>query len=242
MHKTDEKGWTALHFSSQYGSINLIRFFISMGTNIYLKTGEGDNCLHIAASEGHLHLCKTFLDNYNFDVHHVNVKEWTPLHCSAKSGNVLLFKYILEKGSEIYCKTKDMENVLHLSARNGHLDICKFVLEYFFNDYEDNTTKNQHVLNGKSYTSQVFYKYNTIFLHAMDIYGNTYLHAAADGSHDKICELLLRYDAAITDLLNKKDETARDIAKKKNSKDVLNILKAHYDKTGIFSYVLCDIY
>ena len=242
VHKADNKGWTVLHFSSEYGSNKLINFFVDMGTDIYLKTNDGDNCLHIAALNGHLSLCETFLCNYNFDVQHVNNKEWTPLHCSAKSGNFSLFKYILKKGSEIYCKTKDMENVLHLSASNGHLEICKFVLEYFSDDYKDNATKKQHVLNGKSYTSQVFYKYNTIFLHAMDINGNTYLHLAANGNQNKICELLLRHSTEITTLLNKKDETARDIAKKNDYNEVLNVLKAQYDKTGMFSYVFCDTY
>ena len=82
-----------------------------------------------------------------------------------------------------------MENVLHLCAHNVHFDICEFVLKYFTKDYKNNNTNKQYALNGKLYKSQIFYKHNTIFLHAMDADGNTYLHLAADGNQFKVCKL-----------------------------------------------------
>ena len=90
------------------------------------------------------------------------------------------------------------------------------------------------MLNGESYKSQVFYKYRIIFLHAIDVNGNTYLHLAADGNHSEVCDLLLKYDTEISTLLNKKDETARDIANKKDCQNVLNVLKTQYDREGMF--------
>ena len=83
-------------------------------------------------------------------------------------------------------------------------------MEHFFKDYEDNNIRNQYILNDKFFQSQVFYKYKTIFLHAMDKDGNTYLHLAAVGNQT-VCELLLKYDAEIITLLNRKNKTARDI-------------------------------
>ena len=101
---------------------------------------------------------------------------------------------------------------------------------------ENNTIK-QYILNGKFYSSQVFYKYKKIFLHAMDIDGNTHLHLAAQGNQAEICEIFLKYDTEIITLLNKKDETARKNAKNNSYKDVLNALKAEYEISSIvFSY------
>ena len=68
----------------------------------------------------------------------------------------------------------------------------------------------------------------------MDNEGNTYLHLAAVGNQVKVCELLLKYDTDVITLLNKKDETARNIAQKRSHKDVLRVLKAEYDRTGMF--------
>ena len=234
VHICDDFGWSALHYSVKNGNYEMIEFFIDMGSDIYLKVNDGTNCLHIAAFHGHFNLSKMLLDNYNFDVHLANNDEWTALHCSAKSDNFTLFLYLLDKGSDIYRKTKGMFNVLHLCAYSGHFDICEFVLKYFTKDYKDHNSRNQHALRSSFCASEVFYKYSAIFLHAMDVDGNTYLHLAADGNQSNVCELLLKYDTDFINLCNKKDETARDIAKKKNYKDVLRSLKTHYDRTGMF--------
>ena len=231
---SDNNGFTALHFSIQHGDYESVKFFVDMGTDIYLETSCGKNCLHIAAGYGHFDLCKTFLSEYNFNINATDNNEWTALHFSPTSDNFTLFSYIFKQVGEIYCKTKEMMNALHLSAKHGHFDICKFVLEYFSEDYQNNNTKKQHVLNGESYKSQVFYKYRIIFLHAIDVNGNTYLHLAADGNHSEVCDLLLKYDTEISTLLDKKDETARDTANKKDCQNVLNVLKTQYDREGLF--------
>ena len=237
----DNDGWRALHYSARNGSYELFTFFVDKGSDVHIKTKNGTNCLHIASLYGHLNLCKTFIDKYNFDVFVANNDEWRALHFSAKNGSFNLFSYILEKGSEIYCKTKSMENVLHLAAHEGHYDVCEFVLEYFIKDYKDKNTMKQYTLNGKFYSSQVFYKYKTIFLHAMDVDGNTYLHLAAQGNQAEICELLLKYDTEIITLLNKKDETARKIAKDNGYKDVLNALNVEYERSGM-SFVILKLH
>ena len=215
VHICDEYGWTALHYSVKNGNYEMIKFFIDMGSDIYLKVNDGSNCLHIAALHGHFNLSKMLLDNYNFDIHFANNEGVTALHFAAKNGNFELFLYLLDKGSDIYRKTKSMLNVLHFSSYSGHFDICEFVLKYFIKDYKDNNSRNQHALHSRFCASEVFYKYSAIFFHAMDADGNTYLHLAADGNQSNVCELLLKYDTGYINLCNKNDETARDIAKKK---------------------------
>ena len=227
------EGYTALHYSVVNGSYEQVTYFVGMGTDIHLKTNNGTNCLHIAAKHGHLNLCKTLIDKYGFDTYMQNNEKWTALHFSAENGSFDLFLYILRKGSDIYCKTNKMENVLHLSARKGHFDICNFVLEYFTRDYKDNNSRSQYTYYGIYYSSQIFYKYNTIFLHAMDVNGNTYLHLAAEGKNSKVCELLLKYDTEIITLLNKRDETSMNIAEDNWDQNVLNTLKAEYDRAGM---------
>ena len=234
LHLPSKDGWTALHCSVQSGNYELVTYFAGMGTNIHLKTMDyGINCLHIAAYHGHLKLCKYFLEIHNFDVNMKDNGGLTPLHLSAENGSFDVFSYILRKGSEIYCKTNNMKNVLHFSAKNGHVEICEFVLKQFTKDYNENVMRNQHALIGQSYMSQVFYKYNTIFLHAMDNDGNTYLHLAASANQAKVCELLLKYDTEIITLLNKEDESAREIAQEKGHKDVLKVLEKEYNRTGM---------
>ena len=128
-----------------------------------------------------------------------------------------------------------MENVLHLSASEGHLDIFQFVLEYFIKDYDDNNRKMQYTFKSESYRSQVFYKYKIILLHAMDFDGNTYLHLAVKKNQAKICKLLMKYDTEIITLLNKNSKTAREVVKDNDHTEVLNALKVEYDTARMFS-------
>ena len=121
VHLIDNLGFTALHFSARYGSYELFRYFTEMGADIYLKSHGGCNCFHIAALYGHLDLCKIFVDKHNFDIHMLDNNDWMALHFSAVNGSFELFSYFVDKEPEIYSKTKKMENVLHLSSREGHL-------------------------------------------------------------------------------------------------------------------------
>ena len=234
VHIADSAGFTALHYSARNGSYDLVTYFVDMGTDIHLKTKNQSNCLHIAALFGHLDLCKTLVDKHKFDVHMANDDEYRALHFSAISGSHDLFLYFRGKGSDMYCKTKSMKNVLHFSASEGHFDICEFVLKHFTKDYKDSNSRNQYIYRSNYYNSQVFYKYNTIFLHAMDVHGNTYLHLAAERNQAKVCELLLKYDTETITLLNKKEETARKIATDNNHNNVLNVLKTEYEREGMF--------
>ena len=237
----DNSGRTPLHFSAQSGNFELFQFFLDRGADIYVKANNGSNCLHFAADKGKLNICKFLLEEHNFDINYTNNEKFTALHLSARNGSFALFSYLLEKGSEIYSKTKNMHNVLHLSTFYGHFDISEFVLKHFMTHYEDSNTRAQYELNSKTYRSQVFYKYKCIFLHAMDVQGNTYLHLAAAGNQQKICKLLLDYDTEFTTLLNKEGKTAREIAMESDFKDILNVLKAQYDREGIiffsFNYI-----
>ena len=73
----------------------------------------------------------------------------------------------------------------------------------------------------------------------MDTDGNTYLHLAAEKNHAKICELLLQYDTEIISLLNRKDETAMEIAKNNDYKDISKVLKEEYERIGMSSFFFC---
>ena len=233
VHLRNYYGWTALHFSAQNGSYDLVKYFTDKAIDIHMITYNRWNCLHIAALSGHLNLCKKLMENHNFDLHMATNEGLTPLHASAVSGSFDLFLYLLGNGSEIYRKTDNMENVLHFSASGGHLDICQFVLDYFTIDYKYNNSIKEYTLNGTFYRSQVFYKYDTIFLHAMDSDGNTYLHLAAEQNQGKVCELLLRNDTEIITLLNRKDETALEIAERYKHEEVLNVLRKEYQRAGM---------
>ena len=234
---TDNSGKSALHYCAESGSGELFNYLVKMESEVFLKATDGQNCLHFAALKGQLDLCMSLLESYAFQVHVVDNQDFTPLHCCAKSGNFKLFMYLLDKGSGIYSKTKTKVNVLHIAAEHGHIQICEYVLDHFKKGFKNYNRIKQYPLNETFYTSQIFYKYRNIFLHALDAHGSSYLHCAVAGNHPDICRLLLEHDIDVT-LLNEKEESARDLAKSKGYKNVLNVLKDKYDRIGNYFFEL----
>ena len=194
VHMADNDRWTALHFSARYGSYELFRYFAGMGADIYLKTVNGWNCLHIAALHGHLNLCKILIDKHNFEVHMADNDGWTALHFSARYGSYELFRYIVQTGADIYLKSRRGSNCFHIAAWYGHLNLCKIL--------QDKHNFNVHMADDDGWTafhfSARYGSYELIRYFAdirTDIYlknndGCNCLHIAARYGHLNLCNIL----------------------------------------------------
>ena len=193
--ETDNDGWTALHKSAEKGNYELFQFLTDKGTDIQLKTKDGQNCLHIATANGHLNLCKTLIEEHNFDVQETDNDGWTALHESGGKGNNKLFKFFTEKGTDIQLKTKDGQNCLHIAAENGHLNLCKTLVEEHNFDVQlaDSygwTALHRSAKKGRYELLQFLTDKGTdIQLKTKD--GQNCLHIAADYGHLNLCKTLV---------------------------------------------------
>ena len=192
---TDNDGWTALHCSAQSGNYELVIYFANKGTDIYLKTHDGTNCLHIAALEGNLNLCNLLINKYKFDINVAQKLGWTALHCSAQSGNYELFTYFADKETDIYLKTNDGTNCLHIAARNGHLNLCKNLINKHKFDLgmtdNDGWTALHCSAQSGNYELVIYFanKGTDIYLKTND--GTNCLHIAALEGNLNLCNLLI---------------------------------------------------
>ena len=101
------------------------------GGDVYGRKKDNTTCLHIAALNGQLNLCKMLLENYNADIQIKSNDEETALHCAAHNGDVELFQYLVEKGSDVYSKKKDNLSCFQIAASHGHLNLCKMLLQNY---------------------------------------------------------------------------------------------------------------
>ena len=97
---TDLTGRTALHYSEN-GSYELVKAFSDMGIDINLKKRNGKNCLHIAADNGHLNLCRKLISKHNVNVQITDHEGWSPLHYFAKRSSYELLKTVADMGIDI---------------------------------------------------------------------------------------------------------------------------------------------
>ena len=202
----DIYGYTALHYSARSGSYKLLTYFVDIGTDILLKTKTGINCLHMAAENGYLDLCKALIDNHNFDLHIADNDGYTALHFSAISGNSELFTYFVEKGIDIDLRTINGSNCLHIAAQNGHLNLCKMLINKYNIDIDiiDNdgcTVLHQSARSG-SYEVFRYFAPKGSDIHLKTKNGRTCLHIAAFSGHLNLCKILInnhRFNVNISD-------------------------------------------
>ena len=202
----DNDGWAALHYSARNGSYELLTYFAEMKADINLKTIYGNNCLHLAALDGHLHLCKTPIEKHNFDVHMADNDGWTAFHFSARNGNYQLLKYFVDMGSDVDLKTIDGKNCLHIAARNGHLSLCQLLkdkhnFELHMAD-NDGWTPIHYAASCGNYKFVTFFAdmENDIYLETND--GSNCLSIAALGGRLMLCNTLIdkqNFDIHMTD-------------------------------------------
>ena len=206
VNMTDDDGWTPLHFSARNGNYELFQYFLDRGSDIFLETEDGSNCLQIAADEGHLDFCKILLEKSIFDVNMTDDDGWTPLHFSARDGNYELFQFFLDNGGDVSQKTEDGSNFLHIAADEGHLDFCKALIERHFDDVHatdvDGWTPLHYSARNGSYDLFQFFCDIGIDPYLKTNDGCNCLHIAADDGHLAFCRTLLEkhnFKAFVTD-------------------------------------------
>ena len=192
----DDYGCTVLHWAAFSGELELLQYLIENGSDIFSKTKNGQNCLHITAEEGHLKICKALLQNYNFDIHARDDNGWTVLHYAALSGDLAVLQYLVENGSDVFSKTKTGENCLQKAAEKGHLKICRALLQNYNFDIHERDDIEWNVLHHAAWSGDVeLFQYfiqsgSDIFSKTKD--DKTVLHLAANNGYLKMCISLLQ--------------------------------------------------
>ena len=201
--------WNAFHFAALVGNYEILRLlFQERVAGRFEKNSDNQICLHIAALNGRVDISKFLIEVYNFNLNVTDEREWSPLRCSAYSGNYKLFQYLLDKGGDPFKIAKDGNNCFHIACYCGHLRICELILF-------------RHPPNGPS----------SRILNSTNRDGNTCLHISALAGHVNICKLLLAYDVDITKK-NNDEETVQDIATRNDQEDLSAILKEKLHLAG----------
>ena len=192
----DNNGWTALHFSPRNGSYEIVKYFINMGIDIKLKVKHGINCLHIAANQGHLNLCKTLIKKHNLDLEKPDDGGWTALHYSAKSDSYKLVKIFIDMGIDINLNATDGMNCLHIAAEYGHLNLCKMLINEYNVDVElpdnDGWIALHYSARNGSYEIVKYFINMGIDINLKTKHGMNCLHIAADYGHTNLCKTLMK--------------------------------------------------
>ena len=113
----------------------MVRYLITAGASLGLKSDDGMTALHLAAQNGHLESCHIILGANTRPKNHINVKDdggWTPLVWACEHKHEAVIRYLLEQGADPFATDVEMNIALHWAAFSGE-QINHFVhyLKYF---------------------------------------------------------------------------------------------------------------
>jgi ankyrin repeat protein len=134
------------------GNLEVAKLLIENGADVYQSDGQ---LLRFAVLEGHLEIIKYLNENFKFDL---NMNGEILIIKASEKGYLGIVKYLTKNGSWFFPK----EKALRKSAKNGHFEIVKYLVEkqksdiHFENDKPvKNAIKNGHLEIVKYFVQEI---------------------------------------------------------------------------------------
>lgn len=125
-------GYYFLHTAAEYGHLNLVKYFISMGININTldKNYNGNLAINYAAKNGHFDVVK-YLANTGSIIDYGTYNATTPLNSAARFGNLEAIKFLLKKGVDINQGVFNQHSItaLYSAVGGAKLDTIKYLVD-----------------------------------------------------------------------------------------------------------------
>ena len=171
---------------------DLVEFFASLRTDVYIKTNKGWNCLHISAQYGQLDLCRRLIKKHNFDLSMAGNYACTALHKSVEEGSYKLLFFFAVIRANVYLKINNRWSCLNIVEVNGHLNICKALVDKHDFDvhFKDNDewTALHHSPNNGCYELVSCFTNMGADIRPKTINGWNYGNVAAVNGHLNLCK------------------------------------------------------
>ncbi|XP_068747164.1 transient receptor potential cation channel subfamily A member 1-like [Montipora capricornis] len=162
---------TPLHVAVRYNSFEAVKTLMEYDADPSIKNSDGATPLHYAARRGCVDTLKLLIRNASSSVNCRDHSGMTPFHFACVSGSETLCELLIEHKADIFARTVEEKNPLHLAALYGNKAIVEILLRKAFEEVDNHT----HYIN------------------APDFEGNTPLHFASQKGHVGVAKLLLSY-------------------------------------------------
>ncbi|XP_061190120.1 putative ankyrin repeat protein RF_0381 [Saccostrea echinata] len=198
LYTKNERGEFSLLFVAYAGATETLQILIEKGLNPYERSSIESTILHCACQNGKLetflYIIKTYPDLLEEDYN--NSTQGTLLHRTAEGGNLEILKILVEKGKNIYCRTRDGKTVLHKACKDGRFDMCKYLVDTYPDllqmcDSEGRSPLHDAGLGGNVEIFE-FLKERGLNVKYVCNEGKTILHYACTNGRLKFCKYLVR--------------------------------------------------
>ncbi|GBN40778.1 Ankyrin-1 [Araneus ventricosus] len=121
-----KNGYTLLHTSAFYGSLDITRYLVSQGADINAKDEEERKPVHIAAEKGFKDMVEFYLE-YNY----LEDDETAALFLvAANNGNENVCELLLKRNPDVIRIHPSDATPMHFALLNGYKDVLRVLLHY----------------------------------------------------------------------------------------------------------------
>ena len=191
-------GSTALQLSCKSRSLPILKHLVEEHQlDLTIKDYNGMAPVHVACEEGSLSIVKYIIDDSPLSIDMTDSFGRTPLLIAAFSKNLPIIRYLNSKNCNISILDDKGFNVIHISAKEGSLDILRFFVDgrYCNPDITDASGRTPLYLSAQEghleiveylLDSPSYNKPRVQLVDMPDSNGNTALHAACSQGHPDI--------------------------------------------------------
>ena len=225
--------WTALHFASFYGHLDIVKYLIeTCQVDKEGKDHSGTTALHIACKLGRIDVATYLIETCQVDVEAKDNDGCTVLHIATIAGRLDMIKYLIEScHSDIKTVDNNGSTVLHIATSAGRLDMIKYLIESGRIEEERNLDhRGDAPFLRASRMLQLeivdyFMETCNIDKEAKDNFGKTALHCAVSSNNLQMVKHLIQTCLVDKDAKDNLDRTASDVAISFEYRDIIKYLK-----------------
>ncbi|KAL3854826.1 hypothetical protein ACJMK2_014069 [Sinanodonta woodiana] len=122
---------TPAHKAAYSGNISVLIFLIDHEADPWYRTLQEETLLHRACINGQLEMTMYLVETYPEMLHMVDKSKSTPGHNAAVSGNVDVLSYLIDHGTDPWCRSLKGETLLHHACNNGQLQMTMYIVETY---------------------------------------------------------------------------------------------------------------
>lgn len=227
-------GQTPIAAAAQQGHAGVVRLLLEKGADVNSRVDAGFTPLIEAANLGHLEVTKVLLDR-GADVNTKDGWGGTALITAARQDHPEIVKLLLERGADINAKDRKAWTALDWGVWNSYPEIVTLLLESGAGVDEKDSHGRTMLMEAVARPYQLKTRedspwYCGLWNQALNLLGFTVWGPIEPPSGERdpeIVKLLLEHGGADINAKDKDDWTALKRAKKRGSKEIVELLKAH---------------
>ena len=188
-------GYTSAHAAALGGSVDVLKYLISLNIDPRVVSHDKSTLLHEAAYSGKLEVVQYLCENFPELTNERTLNSFTACHYAVQEGHEEVTVFLLGEICDAEILTNENETLLHIAAYNGRLAVVKYLCREFYN-----------------------------LIRCVDSSGATVLHAAARSGHTETIHFLLDQTIDLQNTVTENGSTLLHLAAYDGKLDMVKFL------------------